>query len=41
MKHCIRTLLLGGAAVLTMCPAMAGDVTPERLMNPEGSRRTG
>ena len=33
MKHCIRTLLLGGAAVLTICPAMAGDVTPDRLIN--------
>jgi alcohol dehydrogenase (cytochrome c) len=33
MKHCIRTLLLGGAAVLTICPAIAGDVTPDRLIN--------
>ena len=33
MKHCIRTLLLGGAAALTICPAMAGDVTPDRLIN--------
>ena len=33
MKHCIRTILLGGAAVLTICPAMAGDVTPDRLIN--------
>jgi alcohol dehydrogenase (cytochrome c) len=33
MKHCIRTLLLGGAAVLTICPAMAGDVTSDRLIN--------
>ena len=33
MKHRIRTLLLGGAAALTICPAMAGDVTPDRLIN--------
>jgi len=33
MKHCIRTILLGGAAVLTICPAIAGDVTPDRLIN--------
>ena len=29
----IRTLLLGGATALTICPAMAGDVTPDRLIN--------
>jgi len=28
-----RRLLLGGAAALAACPAMAGEVTPERLVN--------
>jgi alcohol dehydrogenase (cytochrome c) len=33
MSHSIRKLLLGGAAVLATCPALAGDVTPDRLVN--------
>ena len=33
MSHSIRKLLLGGAAVLATCPAFAGDVTPDRLVN--------
>jgi alcohol dehydrogenase (cytochrome c) len=33
MSHNIRKLLLGGAAVLATCPALAGDVTPDRLVN--------
>jgi alcohol dehydrogenase (cytochrome c) len=33
MSHSIRKLLLGGAAALATCPALAGDVTPDRLVN--------
>ena len=33
MSHSIRKLLLGGAAALATCPAFAGDVTPDRLVN--------
>ena len=33
MSHSIRKLLLGGAAALATCPALAADVTPERLVN--------
>ena len=33
MSHSIRKLLLGGAAALATCPAIAGDVTPDRLVN--------
>ena len=33
MSHSIHKLLLGGAAVLATCPALAGDVTPDRLVN--------
>jgi alcohol dehydrogenase (cytochrome c) len=33
MSHSIRKVLLGGAAVLATCPALAGDVTPDRLVN--------
>ena len=33
MSHSIRKLLLGGAAVLATCPALAGDVTPDRLVH--------
>jgi alcohol dehydrogenase (cytochrome c) len=33
MSLSIRKLLLGGAAVLATCPALAGDVTPDRLVN--------
>jgi len=33
MKHSIRKLLLAGAAAFATCPALAGDVTPDRLVN--------
>ena len=33
MAHSIRTLLLAGAAALATCPALAGDVTSDRLVN--------
>ena len=33
MNRIARRLLLGGAAALAACPAMAGEVTPERLVN--------
>jgi alcohol dehydrogenase (cytochrome c) len=33
LSHSIRKLLLGGAAALATCPAFAGDVTPDRLVN--------
>ena len=33
MTHSIRKLLLGGVAALATCPAFAGDVTPDRLVN--------
>ena len=37
MSHSIRKLLLGGAAALATCPAFAGDVTPDRLVNADNS----
>ena len=33
MNHSIRKLLLGGVAALATFPVLAGDVTPERLVN--------
>jgi alcohol dehydrogenase (cytochrome c) len=33
MNHSIRKILLGGAAAFAICPALAGDVTPDRLVN--------
>jgi alcohol dehydrogenase (cytochrome c) len=33
MTHSIRKLLLAGAAALATCPALAGDVTSDRLVN--------
>jgi len=33
MKHSIRKLLLAGAAAFATGPALAGDVTPDRLVN--------
>jgi alcohol dehydrogenase (cytochrome c) len=33
MAHNIRALLLAGAAALATCPALAGDVTSDRLVN--------
>jgi alcohol dehydrogenase (cytochrome c) len=33
MNRSIRKLLLGGVAALATCPALAGDVTPDRLVN--------
>jgi alcohol dehydrogenase (cytochrome c) len=33
MTHSIRALLLAGAAALATCPALAGDVTSDRLVN--------
>src|SRR3954454_13842691 len=33
MTHSITKLLLAGAAALATCPALAGDVTPDRLVN--------
>ena len=33
MTHSIRKLLLGGVAALATFPALAGDVTPDRLVN--------
>jgi alcohol dehydrogenase (cytochrome c) len=33
MAHSIRALLLAGAAALATCPALAGDVTSDRLVN--------
>jgi alcohol dehydrogenase (cytochrome c) len=33
MNHIIRKILLGGAAAFAICPALAGDVTPDRLVN--------
>ena len=31
----LRNLLLAGGVVSAMAPAIAGDVTPERLLNPD------
>ncbi len=36
----LRNTLLAGA-MLAATPALAADVTPERLVNPTRSRRTG
>ena len=32
-RHCLRVLLLASAAVLAVAPALAADVTPDRLVN--------
>ena len=34
-RHFLRTLLLGGSVMLATVPAIAADVTPARLANPE------
>ena len=34
-RHSLRTLPLTGAVMLAVAPAIAADVTPERLANPE------
>jgi len=41
MNKSIRSLLLAGAAAMAACPALAAEVTPDRLAMPTRSRTTG